>query len=61
MIPACKKHEEWFSKEIQAKKKKAAAIQTKLAEFDKPKEEAKETAKIDSKIKGGKKMTKKKI
>jgi hypothetical protein len=37
MIPACKKHEEWFSKEIQAKKKKEAAIQTKLAAFDKPK------------------------
>ena len=61
MIAACKKREEWFNKEIQVKKKKEAALQKKLAAYDKPKEEAKETANIASKTKGGKKMTKKEI
>ena len=61
MIAACKKREEWFNKEIQIKKKKEAALQKKLAAYDKPKEEVKETANIVSKTKGGKKMTKKEI
>jgi hypothetical protein len=60
MILAFKKREEWFSKKIQIKKKEAA-IQKKLAAFEKSKEEAKETAYIASKAKGGKKMTKIKI
>lgn len=31
MVTACKKREEWFAKEIQAKRKKEAALQKKLA------------------------------
>lgn len=58
MATACKKREEWFTKEIQGKKKKEAALQKKLAQFDKPKEEAKETPNKIT-IKGGKKLSKK--
>jgi hypothetical protein len=41
MVTACKKKEEWFNKEITAKKKKEAALLKRLAVFDKPKEEEK--------------------
>lgn len=44
MVAAVKKKEEWFAKEIQTKKKKETALLKKLAAYDKPKEEVKETA-----------------